>query len=148
MNVESAMSREIIACSEQDTLAHCFRLMVDGNVSALPVVKLGGDGNLSRKLCGIITDRDLRLAADSPFLQRNAETALENLAKHKVGEIMNQSLITANQSDSLADAAKLMRVSKIAQAPVVDDKGNLVGMLSRTDFLDFVIRIWEPSPEG
>ena len=37
-----------------------------------------------------------------------------------------------DETDLIVDAAKLMRVSKISGTPVLDAKGELVGVISRT----------------
>lgn len=74
---------------------------------------------------------------------------MENLSKHTVGQIMNKAVVTVDEKDSIADgtaeeslpplpsahspaAAKMMRVSKISAAPVLNTKGELVGIVSRT----------------
>jgi len=58
---------------------------------------------------------------------------------------MNRSVITLDPDDRLVDAAKILRLSHISQAPVTN-QGKLVGMLSRTDLLDHLIRVLEPLP--
>jgi len=53
----------------------------------------------------------------------------------KVSEIMNSPLITINQNANIKECAKVMKDNKIHHMPVVDDDGNLVGMIAATDFL-------------
>lgn len=55
--------------------------------------------------------------------------------KLKVSEIMHSPLITINASLSLKACAEKMRKNQIHHMPVTDDDGNLIGMISATDFL-------------
>ena len=52
----------------------------------------------------------------------------------KVTDIMVSPVITANENDTLRDAAKKMLDNKVGGLPVVDGDSNLVGFLSETDF--------------
>lgn len=53
----------------------------------------------------------------------------------KVKEIMTSPLITIPKDMSMAECARIMKEKKIHHLPVADKKGNLVGMISATDFL-------------
>ena len=53
----------------------------------------------------------------------------------KVRDIMTTPLITIPNTVSMSDCARIMKDKKIHHLPVMDDKGNLVGMISATDFL-------------
>ncbi|MGA9399087.1 MAG: CBS domain-containing protein [Anaerolineaceae bacterium] len=59
----------------------------------------------------------------------------QNPGKIKIHEIMHSPLITINASLSLKDCAIKMRKHQIHHMPVTDDNGNLIGMISATDFL-------------
>jgi CBS domain-containing membrane protein len=52
-----------------------------------------------------------------------------------IESIMSTDLITVHPGDSLADAAELLHSKKIHHLPVVDDDGNLVGLLTLTNVL-------------
>lgn len=53
----------------------------------------------------------------------------------KVKEIMTSPMMTIPTDMSLAECARIMKEKKIHHLPVSDKKGNLVGMISATDFL-------------
>jgi CBS domain-containing protein len=59
----------------------------------------------------------------------------KNPGKLKVRDIMHSPLITINASNPLKDCATKMKEHKIHHLAVVDDNGNLIGMISATDFL-------------
>ncbi len=53
----------------------------------------------------------------------------------KVRSIMNSPAVTANENDSLEQCARRMLALKIDELPVVNDRGELTGFLSATDFV-------------
>jgi CBS domain-containing protein len=53
----------------------------------------------------------------------------------QVRQIMTSPIITIRTDMSMAECAKIMQEKKIHHLPVADEKGNLVGMISATDFL-------------
>jgi len=87
------------------------------------------------KLVGIITDRDLRLAVNSPVIETNADSKRETV----LDEIQVDQCMTPDpqsvSSDTLAhEVADLLSLNKFGAMPVVDG-GKLVGMISYIDFL-------------
>lgn len=53
-----------------------------------------------------------------------------------ISKIMTNNLITLRPNDSIAEAAKIFDTQGIHHIPVVEDR-NLVGMVSKTDYLFF-----------
>jgi CBS domain-containing protein len=53
----------------------------------------------------------------------------------KVSEIMTSPLITIRTDMAMSECARIMKENRIHHLPVVDERGNLVGMISATDFL-------------
>lgn len=53
----------------------------------------------------------------------------------KVREIMSSPLTTINSEMSVAECARIMNEKNIHHLPVMDANGNLIGMISATDFL-------------
>ncbi len=56
-------------------------------------------------------------------------------AQVKVREIMTSPLITVSVNMSMAECARIMHKHNIHHLPVADEKGQIVGMISATDFL-------------
>jgi len=140
--VSEIMSTELITVTPGTRLDQALEILMRGRVRRLPVVDETSPG----KLRGIITDRDLRLACDSPFLHESLSQRVKHLADHKVEQIMKAGIVTVEDSASILEAAKLMRVSKVSGLPVVDKTGLLVGVCTMTDLLDHLIRVLEPIP--
>ncbi|KAI9773106.1 MAG: hypothetical protein M1840_008227 [Geoglossum simile] len=79
-----------------------------------------GDGNLRSKLIGIITSRDIQFHPnlDDP-----------------VTAVMSTDLVTAPSGTTLAEANSVLSKSKKGKLPIIDEGGNLVSLLSRSDLM-------------
>lgn len=76
-----------------------------------------------KKLLGILTDGDIRrklLKVQKPFSAFFVDDALDHAIR---------SPVTTSPPDSLVHAVDVMERKKIWDLPVVDDRGNLVGLL-------------------
>jgi acetoin utilization protein AcuB len=166
--VRDIMAKPVLTTTPDTALNVALGTMLQKRIHRLPVV----DSSNPNKVVGIVTERNLRLAADSPFLEESAQEVLEHLAKHKVGEIMRSSVTTVTDDASIVEAAKMMRVSNVyvlpphritpvidpypplpyppfsGGVPVLDKQGQLVGIITRTDMIDHLIRVLEPLDEG
>nr|WP_290665162.1 CBS domain-containing protein [Ardenticatena sp.] len=142
--VRDIMTPDPITVTPDTSLATALQLMIEHGIRRLPVLTKRGE------LVGIVSDRDLRLAADSPLLQVMPEDVRRHFEEHRVSEIMRTVLITIEADAPIVEAAKLMRVARVGGLPVVDEDGALVGILTRSDLIDHLIRLLEPvaSDEG
>lgn len=55
--------------------------------------------------------------------------------KEKVEEIMTRNVIAVKEDDSVQDVATVFKTNHIAGAPVVNDRGEVVGVISEADIL-------------
>jgi CBS domain-containing protein len=83
------------------------------------VIVLDGD-----RLCGILTDRDIVVRA----LAKGQDPAAT-----RIGEVCSRELATLSPRDSVEKAARLMRDMAIRRLPVVEDDGQVVGIVSLGD---------------
>ncbi|MDP1827669.1 MAG: CBS domain-containing protein [Archangium sp.] len=118
MKVEQIMSRPVVTCSVTDTANRAAQLMWDADIGCVVVLDAGG------KLAGIVTDRDLCMAAYTRGV------ALPQIA---VGEVMTRTVAVVREDDRLGMAEALMRSKKVRRLPVVDTRDRLVGLLSLND---------------
>lgn len=112
------MTRNVMTASPALNLQAVAQLMRDSDLGVLPVVD---DAN---KLVGVVTDRDVivRAAADG-----------RDLNSTKVNEIMTRELHTARADDFVFQAIRLMGDKQIRRVPVVNETGELAGILSLAD---------------
>ena len=122
MRIEKIMSREVSTCASYDSLEHAASLMWSSDCGSLPVV--GGNG--SPQICGIITDRDICMAA----LFQN-----KPLRELRVKDAMASQVITCAASDTVEDVAQIMQREQIRRLPVVDHDGVLIGIVSMADIV-------------
>ncbi len=127
------MTPNPVTVTPRNAIRTAINLMREGGYRRLPVVDRG-------RLVGIITDRDLRRAANSPFVVREQWYDNFILDHIEVGSCMTPNPLTIAPSASIAEAARLMRNHKIGGLPVMADS-QLVGIITETNLLDFLIEI-------
>ncbi len=133
--VADIMTANPVTVTPRNAIRTAVNLMREGGFRRLPVVDRG-------RLVGIITDRDLRRAANSPFVVREQWYDNFILDHIEVGSCMTPNPLTIEPGAPIAEAARVMRNHKIGGLPVVAD-GQLVGIVTDTDLLDFLIEILE-----
>lgn len=138
MRVLDIMSIDVLTVSPEESLKAAARLMVERGVSGLPVVNEAG------KLVGIITEAD--------FLEREADRSHRRLLDalmHKpdtvseaetVGEVMSTHPVIIYPEASVTEAARVMSHHHVKRLPVVNDEGELQGIISRSDVVTVFTR--------
>ena len=128
MYVRDVMTPDPVTVRPDDTLYTAAARMAARNCRRLPV--LDGEG----RLIGILTDRDLRLAVNSPLILRERWQD-EMLLQHTgVDACMTPDPITVAPDAPLEEAVALMLRHKISGLPVLEG-GRLVGIVTVTDLL-------------
>lgn len=120
MKVQDIMTPNPTCCIAQDSALDAAWLMKHHGYGYLPVVA----GQTTRRLVGVITDRDLCLGVI-------ARGAVPNTVM--VGEAMSREPITCTPEDSIESCAALMRQSRVRRIPVIDGNGACVGLVSHSD---------------
>ena len=136
MVVGNIMTQEVITVTPSSSIGTAIELMREHGFRRLPVVEDG-------KLIGIVTDRDLRQATNSPLVLRERWYSEFLLDAIKVRSCMTSNPITVEPATPVLEAARLLREHKIGGLPVVDAQGrdHLVGMVTITDMLDCLIQL-------
>jgi len=131
LRVSDLMTLEPDTISPETSLLEVVdRLKADG-CRQLPV--LDEDGHL----VGIITDRDIRLAMNSPLVLHESSQDLALLSATTVGSVMTPRPVTVAPNTPAAQAAKILSTYKFGALPVMDGDV-LVGIVTVTDFLDYL----------
>lgn len=110
MEVKEVMKSPYII--EKDIyLSYAAKLMTAKKIGSLILLEDG-------KISGIITKSDI----------------IENFGKDvKVTKVMSKDVITISENNNLDEALKTMQNNKIKRLPVLDDKEQLVGIITLTD---------------
>ena len=136
--VADIMTPNPLTVTPRNAIRTAVNLMREGGFRRLPVVDRG-------RLVGIITDRDLRRAANSPFVVREQWYDNFILDHIEVGSSMTPNPLTITPTAPVAEAARLMLDHKIGGLPVLSD-GQLLGIVTETDLLNFLIELLEREP--
>lgn len=120
MTVASVMTDKPACCTPNSSLTEVARLMVDHDCGQIPVV----EDLVTRKLAGVITDRDIatRIVAQG-----------RNSAEARAADCMSTPCIAVTAETSLEQCCEAMETNKIRRVPVVDGKGSVIGIVSLAD---------------
>ena len=114
MKVKRVMSKKVVSVSVPGNRESALKLMRDEHISVLPVVK--GD---TKELVGLLTRSDL----------------ISNPDEDQIAMLMSRDLITASVSEEIETVAKDMIENNVRRVPVVDDEGNLAGIITSFDIV-------------
>lgn len=143
LTVRDLMVPRSVAVRTDTTLGEVSRLMIAHDVPALPVVS---DSN---ELVGVVSHREVLRYLLPMYLKRMSRGAVEGLARagdlgdpHQlpVKEVMERSVLSVSEDQTVAEIATIMVNKDIDRFPVVRE-GVLVGFLTRADV---VRRIFGP----
>jgi acetoin utilization protein AcuB len=93
------------------------------------------------KLVGVITDRDLRSASASKATSLEIHELAYLLSQIQIKEIMSKNPITVPMDYTIEETAEVLLKNRINGAPVVDNKGKVIGVITQTDILKALISL-------
>ncbi len=120
MRVQEIMLSNPLTCSPQSNLAEVANLMWKGDCGIVPVTDSAG------KLLGVITDRDICIAAST---QDKAPSHIQ------AGELPHGDVYTCKAEDEARSALNMMRERRVRRLPVTTADGTLQGIVSINDIL-------------
>ncbi len=129
LTVNDLMTIDPQTVSPDTSLRHVIELMKHEGCRQLPILDDG-------KLIGIITDRDVRLALNSPLSVRVRSVNEELLDRLTAQSCMTPDPLTVTPNMPAYRAAELLSLYKFGALPVLDGE-TLVGIITVTDFLDY-----------
>jgi len=136
MFVTEMMKTDLVAVNPETKLSEARSLMMEGDFRHLPVVDAEG------KLVGIVTDRDMRDAHPSSLLDEESyQKTLDKVMQHTISEIMTAEPITVAPYYTLQDTLLIIGKKKVGALPVVDEEGQLKGIMSTRDLLRAFVNI-------
>jgi IMP dehydrogenase len=112
---ENGFITDPVVLSPEHRISDVDAIKVRYGFSGIPIT---ADGTPRGRLIGIVTGRDIDFEPDRT---------------RKLREVMTTNLVTAPVGITLAEGNRILRASKKGKLPVVDSKGNLVCLMSRTD---------------
>jgi CBS domain-containing protein len=114
------MTANVKSCRADTDLASVAKIMWDCDCGTVPVV------NEERKVIGMITDRDICIAA---------ATRSTSPANIRVREVMSGHVQTCFSEDGVSTVLKTMKERRVRRLPVLDRQERLVGIVSISDLV-------------
>lgn len=118
------------------------RLIEENRISAVPIVDQQGIP------IGIVSETDLLLKQRRPELESSRDLLRVQKRRHErakaagtvASEVMTSPAITVGSDTSLSRAARLMQERNVRRLVVVDERGRIAGIVSRSDLLQVFLR--------
>src|SRR5574342_35341 len=126
------MTPNPITIEDAATIVEAVHLLREKNIRRLPVMRKG-------KLVGVVTEKALKDFTPSKATSLDTWEVHYLLARTPVSAAMNPKPHKVRPEDDIADVAKLLHDRKLNGVLVVDEKDQLVGILTPTNALEALI---------
>src|SRR2546422_71784 len=120
MKIREVMSPNPVCCLPADSAQRVARTMCDHNIGSVPVVM----DQESRKLVGVITDRDLCCSLVADGLDPKSTT---------IEKFMTLNPVTCHEEEDVENSEGLMQEHQIRRIPIVDAGGSVIGIVAQAD---------------
>lgn len=127
--VKSIMTPKVFSLELKDSLLDAYEIMKTCQVTHMPVVE-------ERQVVGMVSRGDILLHAN--YRDKSLE-----LADVPITDVMSRSVVTCLPSATIANVAATMMCCKIEAIPVVNVDGELIGIVTSTDLLDYLCMLEE-----
>ena len=117
---EEVMTPNPVCCLPTDSVKRAAEYMKRENVGPIPVI----ENEQTRKLIGIITDRDLVLKV----IAKGHDTL-----STRVESVMTRKMVSCRADDSLQKAMDLMSKHQLRRITIVDKAHVILGIISQAD---------------
>jgi CBS domain-containing protein len=122
MRVSEVMTQDPVCCIRTTSVMNAARMLKEFDVGILPVV----DELWTRKLIGVVTDRDLCLTA----LGEEHDPTLTT-----VEDCMATDLVTCTPKTDIREVVAAMAERQVRRVPVIDPDNNVRGMVGISDLI-------------
>jgi CBS domain-containing protein len=114
------MTNNPVCCLPDDLVSKAAKLMKSEHVGSIPVI----ENEQTKKLVGIVTDRDLALKVVAEGLEAKST---------KVETVMSRKVVTCGADDDLQDAVDAMSKHQLRRIPIVDGDNKILGIIAQAD---------------
>ena len=117
---KTIMTKDPVCCLPSDGVAKVAKMMKEENFGSIPVI----ENEQTRKLLGIVTDRDLAIKVVAEG--RDVKTS-------KISEVMTQKVVTCRAKDGIKKAMKRMSKNQLRRILVVNKNHEILGVIAQAD---------------
>jgi CBS domain-containing protein len=120
MKVKEVMTLDPVCCLPTDSAQKVAAILRDKHIGSLPVIQ----DQESRKLLGVITDRDLCCLIVADGLDPKHTT---------IEKFISLDPVTCRDGENLDKCERAMQEHQIRRIPIVDGEGRCIGIVSQAD---------------
>lgn len=140
--VSDLMSKDIVTVNENHTINHVIRVMEENNIGKVVVIR-------DNEAVGIITPENISFAyVEDPETGVNVEKVyfirnsngrdkknVKVVSMLTAGDIMKNDLVKIDENEDASKAADIMLHRGVSGLPVINDDGEVVGIITKTDLI-------------
>lgn len=130
--VHEIMSVDPATVHEKQTVSDVRRLMVDRKIHHVPVVS-------GQRLIGLISANDLLRVSWGDVNRQDPRMVDALLDTLTIRDVMQEDIVTVRPHETVHHAAALLAQGEYHSLPVVDDDGQLVGLVTSTDVIKYLL---------
>ena len=123
MRIRDVMTKDPTSCLPSDSAQQAASIMRAENAGVVPVIQ----NEQSRRVVGIVTDRDLCMAVVAEGRDPGSV---------RVEQCMTTHVVCCSPEDSVETVTELMRENQIRRVPVVGESGDLQGIVAMADVVE------------
>lgn len=140
MKVADIMTREVTSIVPEASATEAVELLLKKQISGLPVIED------NRKLVGMFTEKEVLGGILPSYVDKAGSFAYQDNPKavkqkvismrgQRVKELMRRNVITVKEEAKLFEAARIMLIQKCRRLLVLNQAGEVVGIVSRGEVL-------------
>jgi CBS domain-containing protein len=143
IKAKDVMTRDVVFVDIKTPMKDVAQTLGSHGISGLPVVDLEG------KVVGVISEKDFlrHMGAKDKmtfmaFVAERLNEAWcmdESIGERTAGEMMTSPAVTIDENKPVIEIATLFKEKNINRAPVINQQGGLVGLVSRADIIESTI---------
>lgn len=141
MLVKNWMNKKPVTINADATVQDAVDLMLKNEIRLLPVLE-------NDLLVGVVTDRDLRKTSVPDLDIEPARDPGDELSRIKIREIMTAEPVSIPLDYTIQEAAEVFLVNKISGAPVIDNKKEMLGLITQADIFRAMILFTSTGDKG
>jgi CBS domain-containing protein len=132
ISVSSIMVTDVKTAEENQSIQAVCKILYENKIGSIVIIK--NSNNEGKKIpVGIVTERDIvRLVSLLPDNKLSVDQPVHLLMKTPI--------ITINPNSSIIDAMETMQQKNIRRLPVVDNRENMLGIVTDKDILRVILK--------
>lgn len=134
IHARQIMTSPVVTLSLENSLEDAWKLIRNRRFRHVPVL------SNEKRIVGIISDRDLLREAAGVGID-TPNTTEKRRERKTITHFIKTKVLTASPETEIREIARTMFEERIGSMPVVDESGDLVGIITRSDILRTIINL-------